>query len=121
MIAVLIRSIMRYDDGVGDEKYDVTAELRVYPVTSSGQIDKDLGAKLVKCGIFTWTEVREKDGSYYLRKVITKHFDPSTPISQIYDEFKKENEEWQAEFSKLMDKAIIIEQFIRLTQEGKNE
>jgi len=125
MESIIVRSFNRYrvdlGDPSGERKFEIEAELRVYPRTSDGCYNREVGSRLVRSGITDWTEVQEPNGSMYLKKVESKYFRPDATIAEVFAEFKKEEKEYQARFSQLMDKAVILERFIKLNQENKNE
>lgn len=139
MESIIVRSFNRHGGALGnpndEEKFEVAAELRIYPRTSGGCYNREVGSKLAKCGftdlpfwklfhlqdIAHWIEVQEPNGSMYLKKVESKYFRPDATIAEVFAEFKKEEEDYQARFSELMDKAVILDRFIKLNQEGKNE
>jgi len=125
MESIIVRSFNRHGGALGnpndEEKFEVAAELRIYPRTSGGCYNREVGSKLAKCGLTDWTEVEQSSGSIYLRKVETKYFRSEATIAEVFAEFKKKEEDYQARFSELMDKAVILEKFIKLNQEAKNE
>jgi|GEM_PF-3223718 len=125
MESIIVRSFNRHGRALGnpndEEKFEVAAELRIYPRTSSGCYNQEVGSKLAKCGFTDWSEIEQSSGSIYLRKVETKYFSPEATIAEVFAEFKKKEEEYQTRFSQLMDTAVILERFIKLNQEGKNE
>jgi len=113
MEAINVKSFNRHGGALGDpndeEKFEVAAELRVYPRTSDGCYNREVGSWLVRCGITGWAEVQEPNGSMYLKKVESKYFWQDATIAEVFAEFKKEEEDYQARFSQLMDKAVILE------------
>ena len=125
MESIIVRSFNRHGRALGnpndEEKFEVAAELRIYPRTSSGCYNQEVGSKLAKCGFTDWSEIEQSSCSIYLRKVETKYFRSEATIAEVFAEFKKEEEDYQARFSQLMDKAVILERFIKLNLENKNE
>ena len=125
MESIIVRSFNRHGGALGnpndEEKFEVTAELRVYPCNSKGSYDREIGSKVAKCYPDGWLEVIEPNNGMYLSQLAIKYFKPETTIAEVYDAFKKDQDEWQAEYTELIDKAIILERFIKLSQEAKNE
>ena len=122
MDKIIIKSIIRLIPPLdGGEEIEISAELRIVPRTSSGYFNRVVGSKLIQCGALGWVdwdELQDENGSvHYLKKISTKSFRPEVTIGEIYNEFKKEQDEAQARFSQLMDTAVILERFIKLNAE----
>ncbi|HNT01521.1 MAG: hypothetical protein RBR88_06845 [Candidatus Saccharicenans sp.] len=92
MESIIIKSIQGNDEVLGD-LFEVTAELRAYPITSDGRL------------------VKNTDGMS-ARKIEMKHFKAETTIYEIFTELKKEQDDFQKWFSELIDSAVALDMLI---------
>lgn len=100
MESIIIKSINKRNAPGGEKEFMITAELIAFPITSDGHTFKDAD-------------------NVSLKKTETKYFNPETTVSEIFSEFKKTQDEWQAWFSKLMDFFGVVNWVNNITQENK--
>ncbi len=128
MEAILIKSIEKRESLLAADWYYylITAELRVLPAVSEefGLIAcselTEIARKLVASRLTKLAGcLSDERGVYYLSSLSRKEFLESATISNIVEAFKKEELDLQAEFTKLMDQALIAERLNSLHQGDK--
>ncbi len=127
MEAILIKSVEKREALFAADGYHylITAELRVFPMVSgnlsgvSGCHQPGLARKIVKAGLTDLVGQSEDSGFFYLTKFSKKEFLQSATISNIVEAFQKEEADLQAEFTKLMDQALIADKLNAVSQGDK--